>query len=352
MGNVHAYSSTPPPPPPGMGFPKNKCETPGGDSSLSSAGTKEVIENPGPLEDIHTKCKNVFPTCFEGARVMLTRGLSNHFQISHTINMSSVTPSGYRFGATYVGTKQISPSEAYPILLEMTDMLLIYGEAKNNGRQAVRLYEQKFPNRRIPHHSTFASIEMRLRETGNLRTKRNNAGRPRTTRTVRIEEAILNNILERPSWSTRTIGKSINVSNNIVWRVLREQMLHPYKFTQVQALEPQDYPLRYTTENVQVSGTLGVSGVHLCYYQRASKQLQIGVELEANHRMQEAVASIGYQVDLPKSEVVFKGHVDSNWSVGAVLEKKLSPLPLTLALSGLMNHNKNQFRLGVGILIG
>nr|CAI5834537.1 unnamed protein product [Callosobruchus analis] len=127
---------------------------------------------------------------------------------------------------------------------EMTDMLLIYGEAKNNGRQAVRLYEQKFPNRRIPHHSTFASIEMRLRETGNLRTKRNNAGRPRTTRTVPIEEAILNNLLERPSLSTRTIGKSINLSNSIVWRVLREQMLHPYKFTQVQALEPQDYPLR------------------------------------------------------------------------------------------------------------
>lgn len=64
---------------------------------------------------------------------------------------------------------------------------------------------------------------------------------------------------------------------------------------------------RYSTENVQVSGTVGVSGVHLCYYQKASKQLQIGVELEANHRMQEAVASIGYQVDLTKSEVVFKG---------------------------------------------
>ena len=95
-----------------------------------------------------------------------------------------------------------------------------------------------------------------------------------------------------------------------------------------------------------------MSGVHLCYYQKASSQLQIGVELEANPRMQESVASIGYQVDLPKSEVVFKGHVDSNWSVGAVLEKKLSPLPFTLALSGLINHNKNQFRLGVGILIG
>lgn len=31
--------------------------------------------------------------------------------------MSSVLPSGYRFGATYVGTKQISPSEAFPVLL-------------------------------------------------------------------------------------------------------------------------------------------------------------------------------------------------------------------------------------------
>lgn len=64
---------------------------------------------------------------------------------------------------------------------------------------------------------------------------------------------------------------------------------------------------RYATENTQITGTVGVSGVHLCYYQRASKQLQVGVELEANHRMQEAVASIGYQVDIPKSEVVFKG---------------------------------------------
>lgn len=131
MGNVHAFSSSPvPPPPPTMGFTKNdECPKP------EEKAATETIENPGPLEDIHTKCKSeyyltsfmamifnsflsdVFPTCFEGARVMLTRGLSNHFQISHTINMSSVTPSGYRFGATYVGTKQISPSEAYPILL-------------------------------------------------------------------------------------------------------------------------------------------------------------------------------------------------------------------------------------------
>lgn len=60
---------------------------------------------------------DVFPTNFDGAKIMVNKGLSNHFQISHTLNMSSVTPSGYRFGATYVGTQQYGPAEAYPILL-------------------------------------------------------------------------------------------------------------------------------------------------------------------------------------------------------------------------------------------
>ena len=54
---------------------------------------------------------------FEGAKIMLNKGLSNHFQVSHTLNLCSTQPSGYRFGATYVGTKQFGPSEAFPVLL-------------------------------------------------------------------------------------------------------------------------------------------------------------------------------------------------------------------------------------------
>ena len=54
---------------------------------------------------------------FEGAKIAVQKGLSNHFQISHSLNMSSLSPSGYRFGATYVGTKQYGPGEAYPVLV-------------------------------------------------------------------------------------------------------------------------------------------------------------------------------------------------------------------------------------------
>lgn len=63
---------------------------------------------------------DVMPVNFEGAKLMYNKGLSNHFQVSHTVNMST-TNSGYKFGATYVGTKQLSPTEAFPVLLGDVD---------------------------------------------------------------------------------------------------------------------------------------------------------------------------------------------------------------------------------------
>lgn len=325
MGNVQAaYSAPPPPPPPsGVAFPKEKE----GDLKDSQ---EENTENPGPLEEIHTRCKNVFPTCFEGARIMLTRGLSNHFQISHTINMSSVTPSGYRFGATYVGTKQISPSEAYPILL---------GDIDPTGNLNATIIHQLQPKLQAKFG---AQVQNSKFQVGQLTL--NYKGSDYTASMTVANPDIINNSGVVVLHYLQAVTSRLALGSELAYQ--RGTAVPGGEIALLSAAA------KYSTENYQVSGTLGVSGVHLCYYQKASKQLQIGVELEANNRIQESVASIGYQVDLPKSEVVFKGHIDSNWSVGAVLEKKLSPLPFTLAISGLMNHQKNNFRLGVGVLIG
>lgn len=81
-----------------------------------------IGRNPGTIEDLHKQCKDVFPMNFEGCRMIFNKGLSNHFQISHTINMSNTVPAGYRFGATYVGTKMTGPGEAFPILLAESDL--------------------------------------------------------------------------------------------------------------------------------------------------------------------------------------------------------------------------------------
>ena len=79
---------------------------------------------------------------------------------------------------------------------------------------------------------------------------------------------------------------------------------------------------------------------------------QVGTEIETNLRMQESVATVGYQVDLPRAGVTFRGALDSNWTVKAVLEKKLLPVPFTLALCGMINHPKNQFQMGCGLIVG
>jgi len=78
---------------------------------------------------------------------------------------------------------------------------------------------------------------------------------------------------------------------------------------------------RYTHGDSIWSGTLGPSGLHLCYYQKASEQLQIGVEVETSLRMQESVATIAYQIDLPKADLVFKGNVTFQ-----IKEKKKIPV--------------------------
>ena len=47
---------------------------------------------------------------------------------------------------------------------EMADMHLIYGLAGCNSAEARRLYENRFPGRRIPNKKTFQRLNERLRE--------------------------------------------------------------------------------------------------------------------------------------------------------------------------------------------
>lgn len=52
------------------------------------------------------------------------------------------------------------------------------------------------------------------------------------------------------------------------------------------------------------------------------------------------------------TRLLLTGSVNSNWIVGATLEKKLPPLPLTLSLCAFLNHRKNKFLCGFGLTIG
>ncbi|KAI9551858.1 hypothetical protein GHT06_022194 [Daphnia sinensis] len=313
MGNVLASSPPAPPPlPPAL------------------VVEERHLENPGTVEDLHKKTKDVFPVNFDGAKIMVNKGLSNHFQISHTLNMSSVTPSGYRFGATYVGTQQYGPAEAYPILL---------GDIDPSGNLNANIIHQLNKNIRMKfvsqiQSSKFVATQLTTDYKGSSFTASLTLGNPDFINGSGV--SVLHYL--------QTVVPNVAVGAEVAY-----QYGSGIPGGGVAVISGVG---RYTGSNWNLSGTVGGSGLHLCYYQKASEQVQVGVELESNIRAQESVASIGYQIDLPKANLVFRGMLDSNWTVGGVLEKKLQPLPFTFALSGLMNHPKNQFRLGCGLIIG
>ncbi|EAT41347.1 AAEL007001-PA [Aedes aegypti] len=296
----------------------------------ASPEPEKPLENPGSMEELHKKCKDVMPANFEGAKLMINKGLSNHFQVSHTINLNSSNTSGYRFGATYVGTKQMSPSEAFPVIL---------GDIDPAGNLNANIIHQLTPNVRCK----FASQIQNQKVTAAQLTT-DYKGQDFTASLTVGNPNILNNSGVMVAHYLQAVTNKLALGGELAYQYGPQVPGGQIAIMSAAA--------RYATEVGTWSGTIGLAGLHICYYQKASDQLQLGVEVETNLRMQEATATMGYQIDLPKSELVFRGMVDTNWTVAAVLEKKLQPLPFTFALSGILNHTKNQFRLGCGLIIG
>ncbi|KAH8396228.1 hypothetical protein KR222_005667 [Zaprionus bogoriensis] len=299
-------------------------------ADAADASKDSALENPGTVEELHKKCKDVQAITFEGAKIMLNKGLSNHFQVSHTINMSTTVPSGYRFGATYVGTRQYSPTEAFPVLL---------GDIDPSGNLNANVIHQFSSRLRCKfasqiQESKVMATQLSTDYRGNDFTASITLGNPSIfTNSGVVVGQYLQSVTQRMALGAEV---AYQYGPNVPGR----------QIAIVSALG------RYSYGDSIWSGTLGPSGLHLCYYQKASEQLQIGVEVETSLRMQESVATIAYQIDLPKADLVFRGAIDSNWHISGVLEKRLQPLPFTFALSGRMNHEKNNFKLGCGLMIG
>ncbi|GBP87245.1 Presequence protease, mitochondrial [Eumeta japonica] len=51
---------------------------------------------------------------------------------------------------------------------EYADIIMAYGRADGNAREARRIYEERFPNKRLPSRNIFQNTYQRLRETGNV----------------------------------------------------------------------------------------------------------------------------------------------------------------------------------------
>ncbi|XP_012685002.1 mitochondrial import receptor subunit TOM40B isoform X2 [Clupea harengus] len=342
MGSVLAASSpSPPVPPPGgspgaaglvsmpPGFtmPPVSPVSPTGAPTAESEETDPPLPNPGAFEECHRKCKEVFPMQMEGVRLTVNKGLSNYFQVNHTVMLSTQGDSSYRFGATYVGSKQMGPAESFPVMV---------GDMDNSGSLNAQVIHQV--TERIRSKLAFQTQQQKFvnwQGDAEFRGKDFTAAMTFGNPDVLVGSGII------VTHYLQSITPSLALGGEMVYH------RRPGEEGTVVSLAG-----RYTGNNFIATLTLGGAGAHASYYHKANDQLQLGVEFEASTRMQDTSVTFGYQLDVPKANLLFKGSVDSNWVVGAALEKKLLPLPLSLALGAFLNHRKHKFQCGFGITIG
>lgn len=107
-----------------------------------------------------------------------------------------------------------------------------------------KMYQERYPNRRLPNRRTFVNVDQHLRETGSLELRMYDTGRNRSVRTPQFEEEILQRFEDNPSTSTRIVARELRVNSCLVWNVVHDNALHPFYRQKVQALGPNDFPAR------------------------------------------------------------------------------------------------------------
>jgi hypothetical protein len=123
-------------------------------------------------------------------------------------------------------------------------MILTFARCGNNAREAVRLYREQFPQRQShPDHKTILKLIARGRETGQMQpVRRRSWGCSKKCKDCRTRG--LNIFEEDGTRSIRTVSREIGLSKSSVQRVPADNRRHPYHYTGVQHLLPEDYPIR------------------------------------------------------------------------------------------------------------
>jgi len=296
-----------------------------------SPETKPYDDGPCPIENIHNKAHDIFPVPFSGIRLLINRGLSPHFQVSHSLTLSSGEGAGYRFGATYAGHNKVSESEAYPVLM---------GELQPDGQLQAQIVDQLSPVFRVRYLAQIRKCAMTGQQiSGELRK----------------EKWQLGATLINPDLNRGQMMLAVDTMRKMSHRFYMGSMFFYHLSPQLPGGQDGVWSLgcKYVSNFWQCAVTVRPYqlALHSSFHMKVNENLQLAAELESNCQQQTNISTIGYQYDLPKSNVTFKAQLDSNWNIAAMLEKRLIPFPLTFTLTALGNSFASKYEVGVGLTV-
>lgn len=123
--------------------------------------------------------------------------------------------------------------------VEYADMHFVYGFCNGNAREAVREYSRRYPNRRLPHYSTFINVHINFREHGFGGRRGPEHGIQRRVNGLQ-QRRILNAFRENNRLSIRRAARQTNMACTTIFRTLKQNHFKAYHLSRVQALHPGD----------------------------------------------------------------------------------------------------------------
>lgn len=306
-----------------------------------------IICNPGTFQELHKKCKDVMPTCFDGVRILFNNNINQHFQTAHLININPYQPhriqgagkfeqAGYKFSTSYVGSN--NPTTFKPV----TEMFpVLYGDIDTTGNMNANIIHHPYAWLRVRYAGQFSKSTQSTNGqlTSDFIGKCFTASFTVLNLNAEKEPEILVGQYLHSITQNVALGIELCYNNTVPKVVLcgNRTMLSA-------GIKVQQGTMLWT-------GAVGPNGLQLCAHKQASETLQFGIDMNVNFLTRDAFAQLGYQIELPKQIGVFRGSIDTNANISAVLEKRLLPMPLTFTLSALLNHSKQSVRLGCGVII-
>ncbi|KAL1505163.1 hypothetical protein ABEB36_004785 [Hypothenemus hampei] len=103
---------------------------------------------------------------------------------------------------------------------------------------ALRMYQKKFPNRRIPTRSIFVRIAQSLRE--HVVLAHSQRAKSRNVLTEEIQQMIALYFKVAPENSLRACSREMQVPKSTIHNSMRLNKYKPFKFTKLQYLHPND----------------------------------------------------------------------------------------------------------------
>ncbi|CAG9569831.1 unnamed protein product [Danaus chrysippus] len=258
-------------------------------------------ENPGTLDELHKKTKDVLPVNFEGGKLMVNKGISNHFQMSHTLTMSSMQ-NGYKLGATYIGTKQISPTEAFPVVL---------GDVDPAGNVNFNLIHQLTQDVRVKvaaqvQECKLSATQGTVEYKGSDYTLALAVGKPDCSDKSSV---FVGHYLQ-------SVSKHLTLGAELVYQSSARIAGGEVAIASAAA--------RYTMDDSEVSATLGAASFHVCYFKQASEQLQVRkyrnkytIYLRISIRVVMIVFTVPWETNIPKDHATRSINITSSLEIGS-----------------------------------